>query len=72
MGFTGRAAYGPDLAGLGLTFEQFTRQIRQPWGAMPRWSERQLPDQAARRPLCVFHEPAARGEARRRASGSTS
>jgi mono/diheme cytochrome c family protein len=44
-GLHGQGGYGPDLAGLGLTFEQFTRQIRQPWGAMPRWSERQLPDQ---------------------------
>ena len=43
-GLHGQGGYGPDLAGLGLTFEQFTRQIRQPWGAMPRWSERQLPD----------------------------
>ena len=43
-GLHGQGGYGPDLAGLGLTFDQFKRQIRQPWGAMPRWSERQLPD----------------------------
>jgi len=43
-GLHGQGGYGPDLAGLGLTFEQFTRQIRQPWGAMPRWSDQQLPD----------------------------
>ena len=43
-GLHGQGGYGPDLAGLELTFQQFTRQIRQPWGAMPRWSERQLPD----------------------------
>jgi uncharacterized repeat protein (TIGR01451 family) len=44
-GLHGQGGYGPDLAGLGLTFDQFKRQIRQPWGAMPRWSERQLADQ---------------------------
>ena len=44
-GIYAQGGYGPDLAGLGLTFEQFKRQVRQPWGAMPRWSEQQLPDQ---------------------------
>jgi uncharacterized repeat protein (TIGR01451 family) len=43
-GLHAQGGYGPDLAGLGLTFEQFKHQIRQPWGAMPRWSEQQLPD----------------------------
>jgi mono/diheme cytochrome c family protein len=44
-GVAGEGAYGPDLAGRKLTFEQFRRQVRQPWGAMPRWSEQQLNDQ---------------------------
>ncbi len=33
-----------DLAGLGLTFDQFKHQVRQSWGIMPRWSEQQIPD----------------------------
>lgn len=44
-GLYGQGGYGPDLAGLGLTFEQFKRQVRQSWGVMPRWSEQQVSDQ---------------------------
>ncbi len=37
-GFGGRGGFGPDLAGgRGLTFAQFTRAVRQPWGVMPRF-----------------------------------
>lgn len=43
-GLYGQGGYGPDLAGLGLTFEQFKHQVRQPWGAMPRWSDQQISD----------------------------
>src|SRR2546426_1234528 len=41
----GEGAFGPDLAGgRGLTFDQFKRAIRKPWGVMPAFTERQLPD----------------------------
>ena len=43
-GLYGQGGYGPDLAGLGLTFEQFKHQVRQPWGAMLRWSDKQISD----------------------------
>ncbi len=37
--------FGPDLAGgRGLTWEQFRHQIREPWGMMLSYTERQLPD----------------------------
>lgn len=37
-GFGGQGGFGPDLAGgRGLTFSQFTRAVRQPWGVMPRF-----------------------------------
>lgn len=44
-GVNGEGAYGPDLAGRGLTFEQFARAVRQPWGVMPAYTERQVSDQ---------------------------
>ncbi|MBM3779318.1 MAG: cytochrome c [Acidimicrobiia bacterium] len=34
-GGNGSGGYGPDLAGTGLTVEQFIRSVRQPWGIMP-------------------------------------
>lgn len=37
--------FGPDLAGRGLSFDQFKRAVRVPWGRMPAYDERQLPDQ---------------------------
>ena len=43
-GLYGQGGYGPDLAGLGLTFDQFKHQVRQSWGIMPRWSEKQISD----------------------------
>ena len=43
-GLYGQGGFGPDLAGLGLTFEQFKHQVREPWGAMPRWSDQQVSD----------------------------
>ena len=43
-GLYGQGGYGPDLAGLGLTFDQFKHQVRQSWGVMPRWSEQQISD----------------------------
>jgi len=44
-GLYAQGGYGPDLAGLGLTFDQFKHQVRQSWGVMPRWSEQQVSDQ---------------------------
>ncbi|MEQ1896837.1 MAG: c-type cytochrome [Vicinamibacterales bacterium] len=42
----GEGAFGPDLAGArGLTLEQFKHPIRQPWGVMLAYTEKQLPDQ---------------------------
>jgi mono/diheme cytochrome c family protein len=41
-GGRGQGAFGPDLAGRSLSFEQFKRAITQPWGVMP--SYRQLND----------------------------
>ena len=40
-----QGAYGPDLAGRQLTYEQVRHQIRTPWGAMPRWTPQQISDQ---------------------------
>ena len=37
--------FGPDLAGRGLSYEQFRRAIRQPWGMMLAYQEKQLSDQ---------------------------
>lgn len=45
-GTTGEGGFGPDLAGRGLSLEQFRRAVRQPWGIMPAYSARQLSDQA--------------------------
>lgn len=45
-GENGEGAFGPDLAGgRGLTFDQFKKSIRQPWGVMLAYNEQQLPDQ---------------------------
>jgi uncharacterized repeat protein (TIGR01451 family) len=40
-----QGGYGPDLAGRTISFAQFKRQVRQPWGVMPRWAEQQVSDQ---------------------------
>lgn len=44
-GVNGEGAYGPDLAGRGLSAEQFGRAVRQPWGVMPAFTERQASEQ---------------------------
>ncbi len=42
----GEGGFGPDLAGgRGLSFSQFLRQVRQPYGIMPAFTERQISDQ---------------------------
>jgi mono/diheme cytochrome c family protein len=42
----GEGGWGPDLAGgRGLSFTQFRRQVREPYGIMPAFTERQISDQ---------------------------
>ena len=43
-GENGEGGFGPDLAGRGLTVDQYKRAIRQPWGVMPTYVETQLSD----------------------------
>ena len=43
-GDRGEGGFGPDLAGRGVSFSQFLREVRQPWGIMPRWTARQISD----------------------------
>lgn len=43
-GNRGQGGYGPDLAGRGLTFAQYKRAVRRPWGVMPAFTERQVSD----------------------------
>jgi len=44
-GDKGEGGYGPDLAGRGLSFAQFKRAVRTPWGVMAAYTERQVSDQ---------------------------
>ena len=44
-GMKGEGAFGPDLAGRQLTFEQFKQAVRKPWGIMPAFPESQINDQ---------------------------
>jgi mono/diheme cytochrome c family protein len=44
-GVDGEGAYGPDLAGTALSFAQFTRAVRRPFGIMPSFTEGQMSDQ---------------------------
>jgi mono/diheme cytochrome c family protein len=44
-GMKGEGAYGPDLAGRQLSFEQFKQAVRKPWGVMPAYPENQISDQ---------------------------
>jgi len=41
-GVDGEGGYGPDLAGTGLSFTQFKRAVRQPFGIMPSFTEGQI------------------------------
>jgi mono/diheme cytochrome c family protein len=43
-GTNGEGAFGPDLAGRGLSVAQFIRAVRQPWGIMPAFIESQISD----------------------------
>lgn len=51
-GAEGQGAFGPDLAGRGLSAAQFSQAVRKPWGIMPafvesQFSDKQLEDLAA-------------------------
>src|SRR5947209_7148029 len=44
-GVKGEGAFGPDLAGRQLSFDQFKQAVRKPWGVMPAFPESQISDQ---------------------------
>lgn len=44
-GDEGEGGFGPDLAGRHLSFEQFRRAVRVPWGIMPAYVDKQISDQ---------------------------
>ena len=44
-GAQAEGGFGPDLAGRGLSFDQFRQAVRQPWGMMLAYQEKQLSDQ---------------------------
>ena len=44
-GMKGEGAFGPDLAGRQLSFDQFKQAVRKPWGIMPTFPESQISDQ---------------------------
>ena len=43
-GKNGEGAFGPDLAGRGLSAAQFQQAVRKPWGVMPAFIEDQVSD----------------------------
>ena len=43
-GKSGEGAFGPDLAGRGLSANQFRQAVRKPWGIMPAFTDEQLSD----------------------------
>jgi len=43
-GKDGEGAFGPDLAGRGLSAAQFGQAVRKPWGVMPAFTQEQLSD----------------------------
>ncbi|HYJ34709.1 MAG TPA: cytochrome c, partial [Rhizomicrobium sp.] len=43
-GKSGEGAFGPDLAGRGLSAAQFQQAVRKPWGIMPAFTTEQLSD----------------------------
>src|SRR5580693_3069541 len=44
-GVDGEGAWGPDLAGRGLSEAQIKHSLRQPYGLMPAYTETQVSDQ---------------------------
>jgi mono/diheme cytochrome c family protein len=64
-GAAGEGAFGPDLAGRGLSAAQVLRAIRQPWGVMPAFVESQVSNQEAANLAAYFAsmpKPAAPGK----------
>ncbi len=53
-GANAQGAYGPDLAGRGLSFEAALRAIRRPWGVMPAYTEEQVSEQTVADLLAYF------------------
>ncbi len=47
-GDKGEGAFGPDLAGRGLSLQQFMKAVREPWGVMPSFPARIKSDTALR------------------------
>ncbi len=43
-GRNGEGAFGPDLAGRGLSAGQFQQAVRKPWGVMPTFTQDQVSD----------------------------
>jgi mono/diheme cytochrome c family protein len=43
-GRDGEGAFGPDLAGRGLSADEFKQAVRKPWGVMPTFTDDQLSD----------------------------
>ena len=43
-GLKGEGAFGPDLAGRQLSYDQFKQAVRKPWGIMPAFVETQISD----------------------------
>src|SRR5579872_6428854 len=43
-GKDGEGAFGPDLAGRGLSPAEFLKAVRKPWGVMPAFTDAQLSD----------------------------
>ena len=43
-GRNGEGAFGPDLAGRGLSAAQFQQAVRKPWGVMPSFTTEQVSD----------------------------
>ena len=43
-GGMGEGAFGPDLAGRGLSYNEFRHAVRQPWGVMPTFTDEQVSD----------------------------
>ncbi len=54
-GANAQGAFGPDLAGRGLGFEQALRAIRQPWGIMPAYTEEQVSEQTVADLVAFFN-----------------
>src|SRR5450755_2107749 len=43
-GKNGEGAFGPDLAGRGLSAAEFQQAVRKPWGVMPAFVDTQISD----------------------------